>query len=129
MKKQLVLTLAAALALTACSANAITEKYRKQLQHEHKTQAEDAQGPNGKFAEPAFYTYADDFLEVVADESCKVKTVNGFAPTGVKHPSKDMDQVSTRMGVTVSVLKLPPNKCDITWMNEKTGKSGILKVK
>ncbi|EBA6160060.1 hypothetical protein H8U31_001302 [Salmonella enterica] len=130
--KRLLAIAALAFSVSACAnTHSHSHTHSEALKHNlhGKTQLEDAEGPNRQFAGSGSYVYADDFLEVVADDDCKVKTVNGFPPAGVKHPDKNLDQVATKMGVTVSVLKLAPNKCDITWMNEKTGKSGILKVK
>ncbi|HGX3708913.1 TPA: hypothetical protein ACNEJR_003674 [Escherichia coli] len=126
MKAKLIMTcVAAALTITAISpAHAISEAYRRQLQREHKTQQDEL---NSTSQTKGLRTYSDDLLEVQADAKCNVKKVNGFAPASVKHVKSDMAQVKTRMdkNITISVLKLP-NACDITWMNEKTNKSGIL---
>lgn len=126
MKAKLIMTcVAAALTITAISpAHAISEAYRRQLQREHKTQQDEL---NSTSQTKGLRTYSDDLLEVQADAKCNVKKVNGFAPASVKHVKSDMAQVKTRMdkNITISVLKMP-NGCDITWMNEKTNKSGIL---
>ncbi|EDL8065284.1 hypothetical protein CTA21_24525 [Salmonella enterica] len=124
MKKQIVLALTVALGLTACSASAISEKYRKQLEHEHKTQVQDAHGSNNS----AVYVYGDDTIEAQVDHTCRVKKVNGFAPKSIKQVKKDMWQVQTAMGATLSVLKIADSQCDITWTN-KSGQSGVLAVK
>ncbi|HAV7961476.1 TPA: hypothetical protein JK846_003590 [Escherichia coli] len=126
MKAKFIMTcVAAALTITAISpAHAISEAYRRQLQREHKTQQDEL---NSTSQTKGLRTYSDDLLEVQADAKCNVKKVNGFAPASVKHVKSDMAQVKTRMdkNITISVLKMP-NGCDITWMNEKTNKSGIL---
>lgn len=126
MKAKLIMTcVAAALTITAISpAHAISEAYRRQLQREHKTQQDEL---NSTSQTKGLRTYSDDLLEVQADAKCNVKKVNGFAPASVKHVKSDMAQVKTRMdkNITISVLKMPSG-CDITWMNEKTNKSGIL---
>ncbi|EJF7575675.1 hypothetical protein M8623_003353 [Salmonella enterica subsp. enterica] len=126
MKAKLIMTcVAAALTITAISpAHAISEAYRRQLQREHKTQQDEL---NSTSQTKGLRTYSDDLLEVQADAKCNVKKVNGFAPASIKHVKSDMAQVKTRMdkNITISVLKTP-NACDITWMNEKTNKSGIL---
>ncbi|EPT1451955.1 hypothetical protein ACVOZ6_003543 [Escherichia coli] len=124
MKKQVVFALALIVGLSACSANAITEKYRKQLEHDHKTQVQDAGGSSNS----AVYVYADNSLEVQVDHTCRVRKVNGFAPKGIKQVKKDMWQVQTAMGATLSVLKIADSQCDITWTN-KSGQSGVLAVK
>ncbi|EJG5414293.1 hypothetical protein NAD41_000894 [Salmonella enterica] len=125
MNKSIVIAVAAVLGLTACSANAISEKYRKQLEHEHKTQVQDARPVDGG---NATYVYADNMIEVQADHNCRVKKVNGFAPKSVKQVKKDMWQVQTAMGATLSVLKIADSQCDITWTN-KSGQSGVLAIK
>ncbi|EAO1133539.1 hypothetical protein EX011_21480 [Salmonella enterica] len=126
MKAKFIMTcVAAALTITAISpAHAISEAYRRQLQREHKTQQDEL---NSTSQTKGLRTYSDDLLEVQADAKCNVKKVNGFAPASVKHVKSDMAQVKTRMdkNITISVLKMPSG-CDITWMNEKTNKSGIL---
>lgn len=125
MKKLICTTFAIAtmsFALTACA---------QPNSHRHlhgKTQVEDAQGQHGQYASHSTYTYADNIIEAQVDENCNVKKVNGFAPKHVKHVKKDMTQVATQMGATLSVLKLADSQCDITW-TDADGKSGILKVK
>jgi hypothetical protein len=121
MKKLLIIA-AMALSASACA-----------QPHAHRhlnggTQVADAQGSHGQYAEKSVYTYADSLLEVQVDDNCAVSKVNGFAPLHVKHVKKDMTEVTTRMDVTLSVLKLAPSQCDITW-TDKSGKTGILKVK
>ncbi|EAW2493101.1 hypothetical protein AXL65_02420 [Salmonella enterica subsp. enterica] len=129
MKAKLIMTcVAAALTITAISpAHAISEAYRRQLQREGKTEMSDLADQQRATASKSLRTYSDDLLEVQADAKCNVKKVNGFAPASVKHVKSDMAQVKTRMdkNITISVLKMP-NGCDITWMNEKNNKSGIL---
>ncbi|HBM2815665.1 TPA: hypothetical protein LU109_003577 [Enterobacter hormaechei subsp. xiangfangensis] len=123
MKKAILALTIAATTLTAMApAHAISEAYRRQLQREHKTQ-------QSEIASNEITTYSDSLLEVQADGKCNVKKVNGFKPASVKHVKSDMAQVKTRMdkNITISVLKMP-NACDITWMNEKTNESGILKA-
>ncbi|EDY2030060.1 hypothetical protein GTB64_004502 [Salmonella enterica] len=116
MKKLLVI------AVLALSASACAQPNAHRNLH-GKTQVQDAHGENAQ----ALYTYADSLLEVQVDDNCNVKKVNGFAPKHVKHVKKDMTQVTTQMGPVLSVLKLAPSQCDITWM-DKSGKTGILKV-
>ena len=128
MKKQFVIALVTVASLAACSANAISEKYRKQLEHEHKTQVQDAQGvPHHTSTQPT--TYADDILDVQVGRKCSVKKVNGFTPLRVKHVKSDIDEVETRMGITLSVLKLPDGRCDITWTDKNSSRMGVLVAK
>lgn len=125
MKKIIPASIAIATLAFTLSACAQPNPHR----HLHgKTQVEDAQGPNGEYAQSATYIYADNIIEAQVDDNCNVKKVNGFAPKHVKHVKKDMTEVSTQMGATLSVLKVAQSQCDITWTDED-GKSGILKVK
>lgn len=111
------------------TAYAISEKYRQQLEQSGKTQMDELAEPvhpNTPNMSKGLTTYSDNMLEVQANSSCQVKKVNGFAPKHVKHVKKDMDEVQTQMGVTLSVLYTGTG-CDITWTN-KQGQSGILKA-
>ncbi|EAB4417274.1 hypothetical protein D7B12_17745 [Salmonella enterica] len=125
MKTKIALALAGVLAVTAFSANAISEAYRKQLERSHTTQVQDAQGSPSRHT---VYTYADDIIEAQIDDTCTVLKVNGFPPTKMKHISKELDEFETEMDVTLSVLLLPGDKCDVTWTN-KSGQSGILTIR
>lgn len=120
MKKLMLAIVIAGMA--SLPAHAISEHYRHQLEHSHKTQVQDA-GPGAE----ASYTYADNAVEAIVNDACRVKKVNGFAPSSVKQVKKNMWEVGTRAGFTLSVMKIAPSQCDITWTN-KQGKSGILKV-
>lgn len=121
-----------ALSVTAASmspAFAISEKYRYQLEQSGKTQMDELAEPvhpNTPNMSKGLTTYSDKMLEVQADSSCQVKKVNGFAPKHIKHVKKNMDEVQTQMGATLSVLYTGTG-CDITWTNEQ-GQSGILKA-
>ncbi len=108
------------------TAYAISEKYRQQLEQSGKTQMDELAEPvhpNTPNMSKGLTTYSDSMLEVQADSSCQVKKVNGFAPKHIKHVKKNMDEVQTQMGVTLSVLYTGTG-CDITWTN----KQGILKA-
>lgn len=111
------------------TAYAISEKYRQQLEQSGKTQMDELAEPvhpNTPNMSKGLTTYSDSMLEVQADSSCQVKKVNGFAPKHIKHVKKNMDEVQTQMGVTLSVLYTGTG-CDITWTN-KQEQSGILKA-
>lgn len=110
-------------------AHAISEKYRQQLEQSGKTQMDELAEPvkpNTPNMSKGLTTYSDSLLEVQADSSCQVKKVNGFAPKKIKHVKKNMDEVETQMGATLSVLYTGTG-CDITW-TDKQGRSGILKA-
>ena len=116
-------------AISMSTAYAISEKYRQQLEQSGKTQMDELAEPvhpNTPNMSKGLTTYSDSMLEVQADSSCQVKKVNGFAPKHIKHVKKNMDEVQTQMGVTLSVLYTGTG-CDITWTN-KQGQSGILKA-
>ena len=140
-KTVITLSLLAALACAATTAPAyaISERYRQQLEQSGKTQIDEIKEAEHLYGNPkdahshaprpvgSLSTYEDDLLSVVVDGSCQVKKVNGFAPVRTKHLKKDMDEVQTKMGVTLSVLYMN-DRCDITW-TDKQGRSGILKQK
>lgn len=113
MQKALLITLMA-LALAGCKTQ--------------KTEQDPTPAQNVAAAQAGGHLYSDALLDVIADDQCWVSKVNGFAPRAVKQVKADMWQVSTQMDITLSVLKLGPGKCDITWMDEQ-GHSGILTAK
>lgn len=78
-----VLTTAATFALivaTVSPAHAISEAYRKQLQREHKTQLSDVDDANRAPEDRSTKKFTGGIYEVITDNQCHVKTINGFAP-------------------------------------------------
>lgn len=120
MKKLMLAIIIAGMA--SLPAHAISEKYRQQLEREHKTQVQDA----NQSVEPS-YVFADKVFKVIVNDACRVKKVNGLPPAHIKQVTKNIWEIGTRNGATLSVKKLGPSQCDITWTDTK-GKYGILKV-
>lgn len=78
-----IATTAATFALivaTVSPAHAISEAYRKQLQREHKSQQTEIADNEAEIAAAHTKTFTGGIYEIVTDESCHIRTINGFPP-------------------------------------------------
>ena len=115
-----IATTAATFALivaTVSPAHAISEAYRKQLQREHKTQQSEIADTEAAIASAHTKTFTggdNNMFEVVTDEHCHVKTINGFPPKRLE-PKAGKVIVTAQTG---DKFEVNVKRCHIGWQND-----------
>lgn len=115
-----IATSAAALALIVAAtspAHAISEAYRKQLEREHKTQLSDIDDENRAPIDRKGKTFTggtNNMFEVITDEQCHVKKINGFSP-------KRLEPKHGKVIITAATgdkFEVNVKACQIGWMHD-----------